>query len=190
MDCSQPGSSVHGILQARIPEWVAMPFSRGSSWPRNQTQVSCGSYIEGRFFTTAILKWTTTRTYCIAHKTLLNVMWQSGWEGSFRENGYMYIYGWVPSLVLPETITTLLIGYTPIQNIKLKKKLIFLIYLITSLLPENWAGRKWEDESGQRFRADPGESKWWAGNTRAFQDKTKWRNYFANEAFIEGVNSL
>ena len=43
-----PGSSVHGILQARILEWVAISFSRGSSWPRNQTQVS---YIAGRFFT-------------------------------------------------------------------------------------------------------------------------------------------
>ena len=35
MDCSPPGSSVHGILQARIPEWVAVPFSRGSSWIRD-----------------------------------------------------------------------------------------------------------------------------------------------------------
>ena len=34
LDCSPPGSSVHGILQARILEWVAMPSSRGSSWPR------------------------------------------------------------------------------------------------------------------------------------------------------------
>ena len=41
MDCSPPGSSVHGILQARILEWIAIPFSRGSSWPRNQTGVSC-----------------------------------------------------------------------------------------------------------------------------------------------------
>ena len=47
MDCSPPGSSVHGILQARIPEWVAIPFSRGSSRPRDQTRVSC---IAGRFF--------------------------------------------------------------------------------------------------------------------------------------------
>ena len=38
MDCSPPGSSVHGILQARIPEWVTIPFSRGSSWPRGWTQ--------------------------------------------------------------------------------------------------------------------------------------------------------
>ena len=41
MDCSPPGSFIHGILQARILEWVAMPFSRGSSRPRDWTQVSC-----------------------------------------------------------------------------------------------------------------------------------------------------
>ena len=41
MDCSPPGSSVRGILQARILEWVAMPFSRGSSQPRDQIYVSC-----------------------------------------------------------------------------------------------------------------------------------------------------
>ena len=51
MDCSPPGSSVHGILQARTLEWVAMPFSRGSSQPRDQTHVSCISWITGRFFT-------------------------------------------------------------------------------------------------------------------------------------------
>ena len=41
MDCSPPGSSIHGILQARILEWVAIPFSRGSSRPRDGTLVSC-----------------------------------------------------------------------------------------------------------------------------------------------------
>ena len=44
MDYSLPGSSVHGILQARILEWVAMPSSRGSSWPRDRTciyYISC-----------------------------------------------------------------------------------------------------------------------------------------------------
>ena len=46
---SPPGPSVHGILQARILEWVAMASSRGSSQHRDQTQVSC---ITGRFFTT------------------------------------------------------------------------------------------------------------------------------------------
>ena len=47
MDCSPPGSSIHGIFQARILEWVAISFSRGSSRPRDQTQVSC---IAGRRF--------------------------------------------------------------------------------------------------------------------------------------------
>ena len=40
MDCSPPGSSVPGISQARILEWVAIPFSRGCSQPRDQIQVS------------------------------------------------------------------------------------------------------------------------------------------------------
>ena len=48
VDCSPPGSSVPGILQARTLEWVAIPFSRGSSWPKDQTHVSC---IAGRCFT-------------------------------------------------------------------------------------------------------------------------------------------
>ena len=46
MDCSPPGSSVHGILQAKILEWVAIPFSRGSSQLRDGTQFSC---IAGNF---------------------------------------------------------------------------------------------------------------------------------------------
>ena len=48
MDHSPPGFSVHGILQARILEWVAVSFSRGSSLPRDQTWVSCvaGGYAE------------------------------------------------------------------------------------------------------------------------------------------------
>ena len=48
MDCSLPGSSVHGIFQARILEWIAISFSRGSSRPRDRTQVS---HIVGRHFT-------------------------------------------------------------------------------------------------------------------------------------------
>ena len=56
MNYSLPGSSVHGILQARILEWVAMPFSRGSSWSRDWTWVSC---IAGRFFIT----WATGKNW-------------------------------------------------------------------------------------------------------------------------------
>ena len=48
MNCSQPGSSVHGISQVRILEWIAISFSRGSSQPWDQTWVSC---IAGSFFT-------------------------------------------------------------------------------------------------------------------------------------------
>ena len=51
-DCSPPGSSIHGIFQTRILEWVAISFSRGSSQPRDQTQVS---HTAGRLFTI----WTT-----------------------------------------------------------------------------------------------------------------------------------
>ena len=51
MDYSTPGSSVHGILQARILEWVAMPSSRGSSPPRHWTRVSYVFCIAGGFFT-------------------------------------------------------------------------------------------------------------------------------------------
>ena len=67
-DCSLSGSSVHGILQARMLEWVAMPSSRGSSWPRGQTCISC---IAGRFFTiwatrealfTTLVKWLMFKT--------------------------------------------------------------------------------------------------------------------------------
>ena len=47
-DCSPPGFSVHGILQVRILEWIAIPFSRGTSPPRDWTLVSC---LTGRFFT-------------------------------------------------------------------------------------------------------------------------------------------
>ena len=52
MDCSLPGPSVHGILQAGRLEWVVVLFSRGSSPPRDGTQVFC---IAGRFF----IVWTT-----------------------------------------------------------------------------------------------------------------------------------
>ena len=48
MDCSLPGSSIHGIFQARVLEWIAISFSRGSSQPRDRTQVS---HIVGRCFT-------------------------------------------------------------------------------------------------------------------------------------------
>ena len=62
MDCSPPGSSVHGIFQARVLEWVAISFSRGSSQPRDRTPVSRTA---GRCFTI----WATREcgTYILTH---------------------------------------------------------------------------------------------------------------------------
>ena len=55
MDCSPPGSSVHGILQARILEWAAISSSRGSPPPRDQTCISFFSCIASRFLTSQSL---------------------------------------------------------------------------------------------------------------------------------------
>ena len=63
MDCSPPGSSVHGIIQARILEWIAVPFSRGSSWPRDWIHVFC---IAGRFLTI----WATKKLHLKIHKQI------------------------------------------------------------------------------------------------------------------------
>ena len=70
MDLSPPGFFFHGILQARILEWVATGFSKGSSQPKDRTQVSC---IAGRFFTRAIgvflILHGQTRTIMVQWKT-------------------------------------------------------------------------------------------------------------------------
>ena len=60
MDCRPPGSSIHGILQARTLEWVAIPFSRGSSQTGVWTRIS---HIAGRFFT------------CLSHQGSKSLEW-------------------------------------------------------------------------------------------------------------------
>ena len=65
MDCSLPGSSVHGILQARILEWVAMPSSTGSSWPRDWTSIS--------------------KSTCIGRRVLYH---SATWEGFIIHSGF------------------------------------------------------------------------------------------------------
>ena len=67
VDHSLPGSSVHGILQARILEWVAIPSSRESSWPRDWTCVSCVSY-SGRWFYTTSTSWEAQFPKCFLLK--------------------------------------------------------------------------------------------------------------------------
>ena len=70
IDCSPPGYSVHGILLGRILEWVAIPSSRGSHQLRDQTQVSCISFIAGRFFT----HWATFKAPWVADSLLKYVL--------------------------------------------------------------------------------------------------------------------
>ena len=77
---SPPGSSVHGILQARILEWVAISFTRGSAWPRDGTHISC----TGRWI---LNHWATRKAPCTAstvHKT--SQSWRHVREGGIRHS--------------------------------------------------------------------------------------------------------
>ena len=69
MDCSTTGFSVHAILQAKILEWGAIPFSRESSWPKDWTRVSC---IAGRFFTI----WATRGVYLVVNIINHEIEWR------------------------------------------------------------------------------------------------------------------
>ena len=84
MDCSLPGFSVHGILQARILEWVTISFSRGSFQTRDRTQVSC---IAGRCFNL----WATLVAQLVKNLPAIQETWVQvlAWEDSPREGkGY------------------------------------------------------------------------------------------------------
>ena len=82
MDCSLPGSSTHGIFQARILEWIAISFSRGSSWSRDQTQVSCTAE---RLFTI----WATRGTLEFRTRGCSNQAF-SGWLGEECGTGWQH----------------------------------------------------------------------------------------------------
>ena len=82
IDCSLPGSSVHGLLQARVLEWIASPLSRGSSQPTNRIQVS---RIAGGFFTV----WATREAqYC--QKLIIKEGVGSAGAGNPRMNTHSY----------------------------------------------------------------------------------------------------
>ena len=90
MDYSPLGSSVHRILQARILEWVAIPFSRGSSWPRDQTSISC---IVGRFFTI----WATREVHLLSKaqpKCFLS--WKPNLTLSYQNQSPLYLHSSFP----------------------------------------------------------------------------------------------
>ena len=61
MDCSPPGSSVHGSLQARILEWVAISFSRGPFWPRDWKRIPSTCFLHCRQI---LYHWTTKEAQC------------------------------------------------------------------------------------------------------------------------------
>ena len=97
MDCSPPGSSVCGILQARILEWVAISYSRGFSWPRDCTRVS---YIAGRFFTV----WATELSYYQAY-LLLDIYLHTEVGSHSLFQGIFLIQGSNPGLLHCKQIT-------------------------------------------------------------------------------------
>ena len=102
MDCSLPGSSVHGILQGRILEWVAILFSRGSSWLRDWIWVS---RIAGRFFTV----WAIREALCVLWGYIISLHIQN-----FRQLSYSHLH---PSPPPPAGSTQLssphLLAYPP-----------------------------------------------------------------------------
>ena len=110
---SLPGSSVHGILQARILEWDAMPSSKGSFWPRDWTQVS---RIEGRYFSISATgeapiltqglinkcSWKPrAEAVCHASDSIFTgkLKWWERWDGEgcgrgVQDGKHMYSHGW------------------------------------------------------------------------------------------------
>ena len=103
MDCSPPGSSVHTILQARILERVAILFSRGSSWPRDWTGVSCIgkwtlyhlSHQGSPYICYHVWNRQLVGRSCIPQGAQLSALWWPrgvGWggKGGSRERGYIY----------------------------------------------------------------------------------------------------
>ena len=72
MDHSPPGSVVQGILQARTLEWVVKPSSRGPSWPRDLTCISCGSCIAGGFLTRLVARQAPVLKVSVASEGLCN----------------------------------------------------------------------------------------------------------------------
>ena len=81
MDYSPPGSSVHGILQAGILEWIAIPFSRGCSQPRDWTRVSC---IAGGFFTVWVTREASERWKLLSQHDL-------NWHLSYYVPCWIYV---------------------------------------------------------------------------------------------------
>ena len=105
MDCSLPGSSVHGISQVRIQEWVAISFFKGFSQPRNRTYISCISCI-GRWLLYHCTTWEAKIYYHISFKWL-NLP-KSNLHTFFKKPELSWFkFFWTASLWLKQTILNL-----------------------------------------------------------------------------------
>ena len=117
MDCNLPDSSVHGILQARILEWVDISYSRGSSWPRNQIHVSS---IVGRLF----IIWATNWFLVKDKPWRLNNVWISSenissfkCEFTFLGRGGLNLRSLGPVVYIPNDYKWLEIwGFSPLSE--------------------------------------------------------------------------
>ena len=98
VDCSLPGSSVHGILQARILEWVAISFSRGSSQPRDQSQVS---RIAGRCFTLWLLSFKPT--FRLSSFTFIKSLFSSSLLSAIKvvSSAFLELLIFLPTILIP-----------------------------------------------------------------------------------------
>ena len=88
MDSRPPGSSDHGILQARVLEWFAISFSRGSSQPRDETQVSCTS---GRFFA----DWATSLSLFSDPQLLLDGRLKFRYAWKWQSRYFSFFQAWL-----------------------------------------------------------------------------------------------
>ena len=122
MDCSPAGSSVHGISQARVLEWVAIYFSRGSSQPRDPTQVSC---IAGRFFTAE----PPGKPICWYNMSLIfGVPWL--WKWVTIHSSWMTIFSHYIHIVFP-----LVHVYFCVQIFSFEKFTSWVVLGLTPLIP-------------------------------------------------------
>ena len=123
MDGSLPGSSVHGILQVKILEWVAISFSRGSSRPTNQTQVSC---IAGRLFTDWAMGEAPSKAFIAAAKSLQSCLTLCDpIEGSLPGSS-------VPGILQARTLEWVAISFSNASKWKMKVKSLSRIQLLAT----------------------------------------------------------
>ena len=115
VDCSQPGSSVHGIFPARILEWIAIPYSRNSFWPRNWTRFLASRALAGKFLTTAAAK---SLQSC---RILCDPIDGSPWGSP------------VPGILQARALVWVAISFTNTWKLKVKVKLLSHIWILATL---------------------------------------------------------